>query len=318
MFEKILNKFLSLIVLLRHGRMTPDVRYYYRHTYRCQLTQLKYVLQDYVIKKPYKEIEFQGEFAPELEFTIPFAYWHFKNGTLKSTKAALFTKEMYFFSPHHEEVFDVRTNEGNYNFELPRVLYSQDYDMSKWLEVPYKEHFKNDVYVYEKPMLMIANRYNMEWGGAPISFYSIEDLDFMISHLKKDYTILYNRPRPQNITNDTSDIYELNDYEWLAETHPEVVLMEDLYKENKIKARNYNHFQLSVYANCEKFISIHGGTAALASCFKGANIILSKKGPEHHFGCFKTLFPKLSGATIYHAKTNEEARDFVLKHYVKS
>jgi hypothetical protein len=52
--------------------------------------------------------------------------------------------------------------------------------------------------------------------------------------------------------------------------------MEDLYKENKIKARNYNHFQLSVYANCEKFISIHGGTAALASCFKGSNIILSK------------------------------------------
>jgi hypothetical protein len=58
---------------------------------------VKYVLQDYVFRKPYKEIEFQGEFAPELEFTIPFAYWHFKNGTLKSTKGALFTKEMYFF-----------------------------------------------------------------------------------------------------------------------------------------------------------------------------------------------------------------------------
>jgi hypothetical protein len=64
----------------------------------------------------------------------------------------------------------VRTNEGNYNFELPRVLYSQDYDMTKWLEVPYKEHFKNDVYVYDKPMLMIANRYNMEWEELQLVF----------------------------------------------------------------------------------------------------------------------------------------------------
>ncbi|MET3125425.1 hypothetical protein ABID42_000513 [Arcicella rosea] len=318
MFEKYLNKFLSLIVLLRYGRMTPDINYYYRHTYRCQLEQLKYLFRDYFIKKPYKTIEFQGEFAPELEFTIPFAYWHYKNGTLKSTKSAFYTKEMYFFSPYHEDFFDVRTNEGNYNYELPRVLYSQNYNMSKWLEVPYKEYFKNDIYVYEKPILIIANRYNMEWGGLPISFYSLEDLDFMINYLKKDYTIIYNRPRPQNITSDTSEIYELNDNEWLGKIHPEVILMEDLYRENKVNANNYNHFQMLVYANCDKFISIHGGTAALASCFKGSNIILSKKGPEHHFGCFDTLFPKLSGATIYHAKTSEEARDFVLKYYVNS
>jgi hypothetical protein len=111
-------------------------------------------------------------------------------GTSKTIRLQKYQGTFYqgnlLFSPHHEEVFDVRTNEGNYNFEL-RVLYSQDYDMTKWLEVPYKEHFKNDVYVYDKPMLMIANRYNMEWGGAPISFYSIEDLDFMISHLKRLY-----------------------------------------------------------------------------------------------------------------------------------
>ncbi len=189
--------------------------------------------------------------------------------------------------------------------------------MKKWLKVPLKAHYKKDIYVFDKPMLMIANRYNMEWGGPPISFYSIEDLDFMISHLKKDYTIIYNRPRPQNITNDTSDIYDLNDYEWLAQSHPEVVLMEDLYKENKANARNYNHFQLLVYANCERFVSIHGGTAALASYFEGTNIILSKKGPEHHFGCFYKLFPMLSGATIHLARTNEQARNLVYEHYVK-
>jgi hypothetical protein len=49
----------------------------------------------------------------------------------------------------------------------------------------------------------------MEWDGPPVSFYSIEALDFIISNLKNDYTIVYNRPRPENITMDNSDIYDL-------------------------------------------------------------------------------------------------------------
>ena len=92
--------------------------------------------------------------------------------------------------------------------------------------------------------------------------------------------------------------------------------MEDLWTKNKIKANNFNHFQMCVYANASKFMSIHGGTAALASCFEGENIILSKQGPEHHFGCFQKLFPKLSGATIHHAKNDDEVKNFVNLHYI--
>jgi hypothetical protein len=141
-------------------------------------------------------------------------------------------------------------------------------------------------------------------------------LEYMIATLKDKYTVIYNRPRPQNITSDTSEVSDLDEYDFIREKYQEVVLMEDLFAENKIKANNYNHFQMLVYANAEKFISIHGGTAALASCFEGANIILSKQGPEHHFGCFQKLFPKLSGATIYHAKNNEEVKVFIQNHYL--
>jgi hypothetical protein len=280
------------------------------------MRQLKYVFKDYVFKQRYKDISFDGEFAPELEFVLPFAYWHYKNGTLRSTHSAKFTKELYFFSPQHHEDFQVRSNEGNYNFETPRILYSQDYDMSKWLPVPMKAHYKNDVYVYDKPILIIANRYNMEWDGPPVSFYSTEALDFMISNLKKDYTIIYNRPRPENITMDNSDIYDLNEFDWLAKTHPEVILMENLWKENKGRASNFNHLQLMVYANANHFISVHGGTAALASYFEGVNLVISKKGPEHHFNCFNTLFPKLSGAKILHAKTDDEVKQYIQQHYM--
>ncbi len=317
MFVKLLNKLLSLAVLLRYGTVPEGLKYFYRDTFRCQLVQWKYFFRDYVVKRRYKSISFQGEFAPELQFVLPFAYWHYLNGTLMKTQSSRYTRELYFFSPDHEETFDIRTNEGNYNFEIPRILYSQDYDIGKWAQVPLKAKYRNDVYLFEKPLLVVANRYNMEWGQPPISFFSIGLLSYLFTRLGNDYSIVYNRPRPQNITMDNSDIYDLNEYDWIRAEFPGVILMEDLYAENRGKAASFNHLQLQVYANATKFLSIHGGTATLASYFGGTNIILSKKGPEHHFRCFEKLYPQFSDAVIYHAASDGEVRDLVEKYYLQ-
>ena len=317
MLKKLINKVLSAFVLIRHSEMAPSLRYFCRDTYYCQLVQLKYIVKDFFIRKKYKTIAFNGEFAPELQFVLPFAYWHYKNGTLKETQTCTNMSEFYFFSPKHTEVFDNRSNEGNYNFEMPRILYSHNYQMKKWLPVPLKEVYKNNIYVFEKPILIVANRYNMEWDGAPISFLSIEMLRFIFDNLKDDYTIIYNRPGAQHITMDNSEIYELNEINWIKANYSEIVLMQDLYQKNKGNARNFNHLQLMVYANAENFISIHGGTSVLASYFKGTNIILSKKGPEHFFKCYQTLYPKLSGAHIFHAKSDSELKLLVKKIFSK-
>lgn len=310
-----INKLFSLYILLKYGRLTADIKYYYRDTYHCYLTQVKYIIRDYLTKKKYKTISFNGEFAPELQFALPFAYWHFKNGTLKNTQSSKSTKELYFFSAEHEEFFDNRVPEGNYNYEMPRILYSQNYDMSKWAQVPLKETYQNEIYVFDKPILIIANRYNSEWGGPPLSFLSLPLLSYIMDNLKSKYTIIYNRPRPQDITMDNSDILDLNEYDWIKKEHPEVILMENLYNENKGQAKNFNHLQLMVYANASYFISTHGGTSVLASYFGGLNLILSKKGPEHHFNCYNTLYPKLSGATILHAKTDKEVKLYLDKYF---
>lgn len=313
-----INKILGFYTHTKYRKVNLDLRYFIRDTLYCELMQWKYVLKDYVSKKKYKTIAFNGEFRPELQFVLPFAYWHYKNGTLKETQSSQNTAEFYFFSPNHKEIFDQRSNEGNYNFEVPRVLYSHRYDMKKWLQVPLKKVYKNDIYVYEKPILIVANRYNMEWDGPPISFLSIEMLQYIFDTLKDNYTIIYNRPGAQHITMDNSEIYELNEMEWIRANYPDVILMHDLYNENKANARNFNHLQLMVYANCENFVSTHGGTSVLASYFKGINIILSKQGPEHHFKCFETLYPKLSGAQIFHAKTDDQLKLLITKHFASA
>ncbi len=316
MVSWLFGKIIGLYASIRYRSVAPELRTYYKTTIRYQISQLKYAWRDYVAKKPYKEIDFSGEFGPELQFALPFAYWHHKNGTLKSTSSSLYTKDFYFFSPHHEEIHDTRTDRGNYNPEVPRVLYSQDYDMRKWEQVPFKTHYRNSRFVFEKPVVVVANRYNSEWDGPPISFLGLDLLDFLFGRLKAHYTILYNRPRPQNITMDNSDIYDLDEFGWLERAHPEVVVMDDLYQQEKETVNSFNHFQLLVYAHADKFISVHGGTSVLASLFGGTNIILSKKGPEHHFGCYQKLYPQLSGATILHATTDEEVKEYVEKHYL--
>ncbi len=316
MLSWLFGKISGLYTTLRYQSVAPELRTYYKATIWCKMIQLKYAWRDYIRKKPYKEVDFAGEFGAEISFALPFAYWHHLNGTLQRTKSSLYTKELYFFSPQHEEVHETRTDEGNYNYELPRVLYSQDYAMEKWAPVPLKAHYRNAVYVFDKPVVVIANRYNSEWNGPPVSYFGVELLDFLFSSLKTRYTVVYNRPRPQNITMDNSDVYDLDEFGWMEKEHPEVVLMEDLYHENKAQAVNFNHFQLMVYANADKFLSIHGGTAILASYFGGTNVILSRKGPEHHFRCYEKLYPQFSGATILHAKTDEEVRRFVRSHYL--
>ena len=102
MISWFLNKISGLYVRVRYPSVPGELRAFYKTTVYCQLNQLRYFWQDYVVRKPYKEIDYGGEFGAEVTFVLPFAYWHHENGTLKSTISDPNMREMYFFSPHHE------------------------------------------------------------------------------------------------------------------------------------------------------------------------------------------------------------------------
>ncbi|WP_255478541.1 hypothetical protein [Rufibacter sp. XAAS-G3-1] len=280
---------------------------------------MKFLFKDYFQKKNYKVISYRGEFDQELRYVLPFAYWHFLNGTLDKTISSKDTKELYFFSKNHEEKYDKRIwNETYMHYDVPNMTHSFTFSYQKWAPVPYKAHYANEVFKFDKPILVIANKYNIEWDHPPINFLDIPTLDKIITKYKEKYQIIYNRPLSTQIVLDNSDILDLKEYPWLKENHPDVILMNDLYAQHKGSVvNNFNHLQLMVYANCDRFISIHGGTAILASCFEGTNIILSNPnwGMEILFDEYSTIMPKLSGAKILHARDANEVLEHVYENY---
>jgi hypothetical protein len=316
--QRFLLKFLYVVATLKYPRIRRDLRYFIRDNYFCRVNQLRFLTNDYVGRTPYKVVDYHGEFDQELRYVLPFAYWHHLNGTLKQTVSCTDTKPFYFFSQDHVEKYKKRVWQAGYDYyDVPNMTHSPTFDYSKWARVPLKSHYQNDWFVYDKPLLIIANKYNIEWDRPPINFLDIPTLDAIISTYKAHYQIIYNRPLSSQIVLDNSEIMDLNEHDWLRKNHPDVLLMHDLHDQYRDRVSNFNQLQLLVYANCDRFISMHGGTAALASYFGGINTILSHPsgGMEHPFNEYTTIFPALSGATILHAKTREEVVSYLALHY---
>ncbi len=309
------SKILTFYLFLRYPELDGKRRYFLRFYYIGHFLQLKKIHKDLIVKKPYAEITFFGEFQQELLYVLPYAYWHYKNGTLKKTVSCKYTRDFYFFSPEHEERFARRNYLGNYKFDIPHGPHSNKISKFRWKQVPLKSYYKNNSYVYEKPVLIIANRYNSEWNSSPVSYLSLEVLRQCFDLLKNRYQIVYNRPESSQITNDNSDILELHDKEMIKREFPEIILLDDLYNRDKGKVNSFNHLQLLVYANSKRFISVHGGTSALASYFGGQNIIYSKQGHEHPLNEFQNVFTKLSGAKIHVCKDYKTLIETIKMHF---
>ena len=317
--QRFMLKFLYGIAALKYPGIRHDLRYFIRDNYFARLNQIRFIAQDYLARKQYKIIDFHGEFDQELRYVLPFAYWHHLNGTLEKTISSVNTKPFYFFSENHEEKYEKRVWQAGYGYyDVPNMTHSPSFSFTKWAQVPLKSHYKNNRFVFRKPMLIIANKYNIEWDKPPINFLDIPTLDRIITACKDQYQIIYNRPLSSQIVVDNSEIMDLNEHAWLRQHHPEVILMNDLYEQHQHTVDNFNHLQLLVYANANRFISMHGGTAALASYFGGINVVLSHPGGgmEHHFNEYDTIFPALSGAKILHAKNTAEVIEYVNQYYV--
>ncbi|MFN7728061.1 MAG: hypothetical protein ACK5P7_02780 [Bdellovibrio sp.] len=272
-----------------------------------QVYQLKFFVQDYLIKKPYKIIDCQCEFGAELKWYVPFAYWHYKNGTLLKTISSSQTKSLYYFSPEHQEVPRLRRYCTSY--EIPN---SEDhnfkYDLSKWTPPSYRSRYAHKkMWQFSKPILIISNKYTTQWGGLPVNFIKIETTLQLIDLLRNQFTIVYSRPTSDLAPQDReSETLDFNDKQAIKCAFADVLFSEDIYQSHQHEFRDYNEFQLALYSVCSNFISVQGGNSVLASYFGGKNLVYLAEGHEVRFGEYENFYHQLSGCSLTVVRSESE------------
>jgi hypothetical protein len=266
------------------------------------------------------------EFGIELALTIPYAYWLHVNNQLDRVVTSKGMSPFYYFCNNVSEGFSERTidnaaaglNElpNNWIHGIDPQLRPGVLDYSKWIVPPYKDFYKNSEFKFDKPIVFITNKFNLEHGETPYGYFDIQCLYDMFSVLsQKGYKIIYKRAKLTNSEfaidqNEMNSVYMgyhdiqanvegigiINDYQ-LTEYFDDVILFDELVKSSNY---SFNETQLRVMANCDKFITVCGGNSILSSLFGGIVITYVHKGKELRPNYFSNdgYFRKLSGANV--------------------
>lgn len=241
---------------------------------------------------------YAGEFGFECLNAIPYAYYLYKRNLLKRSYSVATMEPFYYFSKNHVEQDKKRTyiEEGYPKIPIP-LGNKFDLNDTRWAPPPYKDIYKNNEFVFEKPILVISNKYTTEWDSAPCNYLKLNVLEELFILFSPKFQIIYNRYLQED---DDSEQLELGDYKFIQTHFPQVICMPDLHQSSQY---SYNLLQLKVYANCSRFISVQGGGSVLASYFGGTNCIYIKKGIELISDELDHHYPRLSGCKVFYPKT---------------
>jgi|TARA_Y100001963_G_C6765395_1_gene441901 hypothetical protein len=255
------------------------------------------------------------EFGIELTLVVPYAYWLHKQGKLEKVITSKGMRPFYYFCDNVEEKYEYRTVDNQaaglgteenpiipncwiYGMKEGAELYKDEWpeweefadvdrgcgilDYSKWELPDYTTHFKNDKFVFDKPFIVISNRYNWEHGQPPVGYLDIECLYNIFNYLtEKGYNVIYKRPKNTEFPLDQNEINTLhnqetltanvdgvgliNDYE-LVNYYDNVYLLDDIV--SKHPDFTYNEVQLNLFNNAKGFITMGGGSTLFPCFFK--------------------------------------------------
>jgi SepF-like predicted cell division protein (DUF552 family) len=255
------------------------------------------------------------EFGYELISVIPYAYYH--RSKLKGTVSGNDSAPLYYFSPDHKINTEERKFENIKHVKCPNTWIHKPYLDKKQFKIPpYKEHFANDEFKFEKETVVICNRANIEWNYKMINYFDVDTLRQLFDLLKDQYQIVYINVEGRRELYDGIEPESIGDFELLKE-YPEVINFHDLIKDS------WNETQLKVFANCEKFITMNGGHSILASYFGGENIVMSKPGKiqsrelDKGVNSFYTFYHEFNKSRTVHVENEKQLLKRVKLQWIK-
>ena len=256
--------------------------------------------------------QYFGEFAFELLAVIPYAYWLHGQGRLTRTVACADTRALYYFSPDHVEcavprsyvpITEYPVGEAGWR-RYDRPVFPRTLDTRAWLPPPYKSVYRDARFQWAKPTCVVCNKYSDERyrrHREPTNFMGVELLLAVIGRLRERYQVVYNRPRTADIVNDHQAIREMGDIEAVKHACPDVITIQELHELHP--ELGFNELQLRVFAGCDKFVSVLGGSSYLASYFGGSNVVYARRGLEVDCDAYTGWFDRFSGARVVPAAT---------------
>ncbi len=266
-----------------------------------------------------------GEFAFELLAVVPYAYWLHRAGNLRFTQACRDTRCLYYFSPAHEEFEGRRSyvpitdypSACTSRWRWDAHAFPQYLDTAKWIAPPYKSIYRNDIFRWPKKLCIVCNKYAAEPSvrfRRAVNFIPLPVLSELLELLAPHYQVVYVRPRPEDIVGDHQAIRDLGDFEFIRERFPDILTIQQIHSAHP--QLSFNELQLRLFANCERFISVLGGSSFLASYFGGTNIVYAREGWEVSCNAYSHWFHLFSGARILSARTHRQWLDIVRREFV--
>jgi hypothetical protein len=224
---------------------------------------------------PSTVIDTQGcEFGYEMFYHVPYAHYLARQGILEKTISCLATQCFYWFSPDHQEVYDQRGWVKRYD-SLQQKPHQRP-DFSRWEPPDFHSRYSSRLkFPFEKPLLLIFNKYNVEWDHPPVNFLSRGVLKKIVAGMADRFQIVYLRPT-RDVILDHMPLGELNEKEMLRARG--VVMGEDLYDD--YRQVSFNEFQLCLLAQSKLRVSVQGGSAYMNAFFPGNLLILHRFGQE--------------------------------------
>ena len=251
--------------------------------------------------------QYFGEFAFELQAVVPYAYWLHQQGRLVRTSGADDTRCLYFFSEDHEvrpvgrryvpvtEYSTAPLGQGRFD----AAGFPRDLDTRCWSPPPYKARFHDPRFIWDRPTCVVCNKTSDEsYLKAAERKNAIETnvLLELVGRLRTRYQVVYDRPRSTDIVDDHQSIQEVGDIEAVTRAFPDVLTIQALHMRHP--ELTFNELQLRVFAGCERFVSVVGGSSYLASLFGGTNVVFARGGWEVDCGAFERWFDRFSGARV--------------------
>ena len=244
-----------------------------------------------------KELVELHEFTWDMVRGLPNSYYYSINKLDHKVIHKPGLSSIYQFNSVNEESskFNELNDTSTYQYSRP------GFTLNEWVPPPLKEVYRGR-FTSDKPLVVVQNKYTVEWGTGVYNYFSLEVLDILFNLLKTRYSIVYIRPdgNSKGYFIDDNPIEKFLDYQFIKENHKDVILFNDLLE--KYPDSDYNTLQFMIEASSERHITTSGGNACVASYFGGDVIIYdSPNGAGSGRGIWKTdsWLKLLSGANIY-------------------